>query len=569
MLITKFNRMIRSRVLWTIIAVGASASLVGFIGPRYGCRDRGNPLNREGKLFGQDVSPQEFATARFFELGLRDDNAPKTEEAERALRERVWKRIAVLRLADRLGLMATDAEVQEALRRDPAFQVNGAFNKQRFEAVVQTQLRIPVDLFATYVRQTLTIRKLINMFEAVTWTAPAELQRRLANLTDNLALEYVLIPPDPARDRTEVTAAEAERFYDAYPDLFRVPEQVNARYVAFPLPAATADAEIPDAELSAYYDEHLEDYSVTDTNGLTVSLPFAEVREDILAAKARALALEKAKDAATDFSVALAPDRAGHAPDFDALAATQKLAVHTSGFFTATQLLAGIDAGLEFNRAAFALDPDDPERNVSDGIVGSNAVYVVAALARRQAYVPPFQEIAAEVLPAAATNAQQQAFLKRAAEVRRQIQDLRAAGKSFAEAVRSLGFNVATTAPFTVYDSLNTNVFEYAEALVPKVATLEPGDVTEPVPVPEGALIAHVAARTAGDFTTIQLLTPELVRTLSSYRSGLVFEDWAASLLAEGRLEDTRRSQPASDAEESEPASRRRSPAADHAGDLL
>jgi len=341
--------------------------------------------------------------------------------------------------------------------------------------------------------------------------------------------------------------------------------------VSFPLGAHVNTNDIADAAVSAYYDDHVEDFSVLDTNGLTVALPLAEAREHIAAVLARESAAEKVRDAGTDFAMALAPDRQGNAPSFAEAAARSNLTISTSALFAADERVPGIEAGLDFNAAAFALDTNDPERAASDAILGSNAVYVMTLAQRRDSHLPPFADVTGRVMPIAATNAQQEAFTRRVASLRDSLKKDMDAAKSFMDAAKGMGLNVSTTAPLSIYESMTTNAFEHAEALVPKLLSLQKGDLTEPVVTPDGAIIAAVTDRQSGDFTTAQMLTPELVRSVTAYNSGLLFEDLSDHLIADGRLKDRRLERPEDLPEGTQPGSE--SPARDdaqrHAGELL
>lgn len=572
MLITKFNKMIRNRVLWGALVALIGISMVGYIGPRYGCsRNRAERRagTAEGSLFGKDVTPQEFSTARFYEMGMREDNAPRTPAHEEELRQRAWKRLAVLHMAGEMGITTSDEEVGEALRRDPAFRVNGAFDKQRYQAVIQSQLRVPVEIFEEYVRKTLTIRKVVNALESITWTSPSELRSRLSNLTDTLSIQYALIPKDASLDKVQVTAEEAEKFYAAHTNRFTIPSKVSVRYVAFPVETGAGTNEITDTDLSAYYDDHIEEYSTTDTNGLTVALPLAEVREDIAGRLARQAALFKTKDAATEFAMTMAPDREGNAPSFTEAAAKAKLEIHTTDLFSASERVKGLDVDFDFNRTAFSLDTNDPERAVSDAIVGSNAVYVITVSSREDAHTPEFKDVSDAVMPIVTSNAQHEAFLKRASSLREGIAAGMTGGKTFMDAAKGMALNVSTTAPFSVYESMtSSNAFKHAELIIPKLVALQKGDLSDPVETPEGVLLATVVDRKPGDFAAAQMLTPELLRTIESYRSGIVFEDWTDHLLKAGKLQDDRAvklgAEPADESQGTDAPT-----AKDHAGDLL
>ena len=210
MLITKFNRMIRNRVLWAGIAV--IVALVFILGSSRwsgGCdRQQGEGV---GEIYGERVTSHEFALSRFFAMGLRDI-PDLTPELSQRLQDYTWRRIASLRTAARMGISAGDDEIREELQRDPSFQVNGAFHPQKYRSVLDSQ-RLRPQLYESYLRQELILRKLSTVLQAAVWAPQGELARRISNLTDSITAEYTILDRTGA-EAPDVTEEDARSFYD-------------------------------------------------------------------------------------------------------------------------------------------------------------------------------------------------------------------------------------------------------------------------------------------------------------------------------------------------------------------
>ena len=563
MLITKFNAMIRNRILWGIFAVIVSISFLGFIGPRNGCRRMQSQRNPDtvGKLNGEMITERELHMARFFEMGLRDGNAPRTAKGAAELRSRSWRRIAALRTAARFGIQVSDNEMRDVIQRDPSFKANGVFNRDRYVTVIQNQLRVGVDIFEAYLRESLTLRKLVDVLQSAAWTAPSEVQQRLGNLTDSNTVVYVALTNDADRISVSVSEADAKAFYEVHTNLFVIPDQVSVKYVAFAVTNALFPNDIGDAEIKSYYDEHLDAYSTTDTNETSQPLPLADVKEKIRLTLAQAAAAEKTRDAATDFAIRLLPDPNGNAADFEKVAAASNLVVCTTAFFSVMGDVAGLALGREgklasprgespdrsglselaaFKHAAFRLDASDPERRFSDPVVASNAVYVLAAHDRKDSYLADFDEVKAAAMSAARSNAQHKAYVDKVKGIRTEVVAAVESGKTFSDAVKGLGMNAVTVTPFAVYECFSSNIFEYADVIAPKLAWMKKGQVSDPLRTETGVLVVYLADRTPGDFSVVEMFRPQLLNTLQNHRAGILFEDWAAHLLTEGKLEDYR-----------------------------
>ena len=100
-----------------------------------------------------------------------------------------------------------------------------------------------------------------------------------------------------------------------------------------------------------------------------------------------------------------------------------------------------------------------------------------------------------------------------------------------------MSLNVATTAQFSVYEGLPEGV-EYGAILPRAVMQLSSGDLSEPVPVDAGYLIAHVASSEPGDPMSGAMLRPQLASSLKSYRSGMSYIAWMESVLKNADFKD-------------------------------
>jgi peptidyl-prolyl cis-trans isomerase D len=496
----------------------------------------------------------EFLQARFFETGMRK-TAPQTPEGEKNIRRRAWERIIALRQADKMGLAATDQELSQVIQKDPSFAVNGVFNKERYESIVRSQLGVDMATFETYVRQDITLQKLVKMLESVLWTPPTDVNRRLEGLTDTFVVEYAGLKRDALVSNVVVTDQDARKLFEENPALFTIPEKVSVRYVSYPVSNYAARVKLEEADILDYYDGHQDDYSRSDTNGTSLPIPLAEVQPSIEALLLRQQAATLARDAATEFAVTLTPDRYGRALSFDDAARTAGLTIATSDFFSADGDVPGLGVGPEFNRAAFRLDKSDPEAYFSDALVGTAAVYVVAADQRQESRLPAYEEVSNQVMAVALRQAESNAFEGKVEEIREAAAKALSARRSFAEAMSDWKLSVATTRPFNVYGS-SSEGFEHSDVLIPAVMALRKGDLTKSIESTNGPLLAFVSDRRTGEPGEAELLRPQLLATLDRYRARLLFADWREYLLSQARLEDTysRRVSPDDESTEDEPS---------------
>ena len=534
MLITKFNRMIRNKIVWGIFAaiVGFTFAFGSMLGG--GGSDADKRRGAAGSLNGEDVSSRDFQVARYFELGMRERRG-MTPEDNAILRDMTWKRLAALKACDELGLTVSPEETARVIQRDPTFQQNGVFSKDKYRQTIETQLRIGLPMFEDYVRQDILMRKLMQLMQAMIWAAPTEVTMRLQNLTDSFTVETGTITTNQLDADVAISTEDALAYFKENEEAFRTREQVSVRYVSFPIDSYTGQVSLTDEQISAYYDENLSDYS--STNALEDPTPLADVRDDISTLLSTREATFLAKDEATDFVMAMIPGRYTQGISLDKAAGSRELTIHTTDLFSASDVVPGISAPYDFSRVAFTLEKDDPDSSYSDPVSGDDAIYVLAAHDRVPPAIPAFEAVSNAVMAAVLAEARDMALQDRAQQIRDDVVQQIESGTTFTKAMSGFEINVSTSETFSIYDS-SAEDLAVDESLIPQIMVLQQGSVSEAAPVADGLAIAYVTERLPGDIASAELLRPQLQSTISRYRANLVYADWGDYMLSEGDFED-------------------------------
>jgi hypothetical protein len=569
MLISKFNKIIRNRLIWGIIAglVGlsmvaylGSLSILDYIASQSGCeRKKTVSADTVAMLDEKPVTESEFRQAHAdtylslcFMVGQKIEI---NDRVEKEIRRRTWERIAALRQAHALAIETTDEEVLAAITRDDKFlNESGAFQPERYHAFAQSILSKFSATKTDYermVRDDVTIQKLQNTIGSSAWVAPYELDRAMATYADTFTLKYVALPESLVADTVKPDRSALQTFFEKNTNLFEVPPKVQVRYVAFDTPALdTFTNAITDEDIEQYYDDNRKAYRIESTNetdaagqtatNLSESIenlrPLDEVRSEIRQTLAEAAAREAALTRARDFSYALTPDRDGRAPTFDALAADShwKLSVQTSDWFSLRDTVPGISDSQGFKRAAFELEPDS-EEPYSDGIGGSNAAYVIHLLRRQEARIPTFDEVETKVRPVALNEFRQNALREKAESLRKEFLSALKAGKSFDSLATAQGLSVSTTKPFSAFTAPD----EFSD--MPKlneITSRTAGDMTEPMADTNGLILAFIDKRVPALDEAKQAVYRQVLTSLARQRSKMVYSEWERSLTATNRLRE-------------------------------
>jgi peptidyl-prolyl cis-trans isomerase D len=542
MLITKFNRLIRSKIVWGGFAFVVVISFVGFFTPgsRRAAREAGEE-RLAGKLNGQPVTQEELRDARFntfLSLCLSVGRAVNlTADMEKAMRKQSWQRLAALRVARNMGIVITDREVVSAIQRDPMFAVDGRFSRAQYDSFVRgflANLGATAQHLEEFMREQLVLQKLQTLISSAVWVPPAELQDALHMYADTFTVQYLTLDLDRMTKHVQASNEEARAFFEAHTNMFVIPERVSVKYVSYPLTDFTAGIDITAAAVSNYYTEHLDRYTTRDTNDNFVYTDLAQVEPDIRTTLLMDAARDRAKEKAAEFVDLLTPDRDGSAPAFEKAAADLNLTVSTSALFSVHETLEGLGVDLDFNRTAFELRPT-AEEYYSDAISGHSNIYVIAFNSREEARLPGFEEVAEKAVQYATERARRQALTKKASEIRDSLRKALDEGQTFDAAARTLGLEVKKTPAFTAFEA--PPELESGEMLS-QILSRKQGEITEPLWMADGVLLAWVAERKAADEAGLNAIRGQLLSNLNRRRSRVLFGEWQESLIQGDRLQD-------------------------------
>ena len=319
MLISKFHRLIQSKVVWYVILVIIVIAFVGLYIQWPGDEERAAAANSAGMLNGEHVPNQEFQNAyanTWLAVALAAGGRPNLNgDLSDRLKDASWQRLITLRKARELGLTASDNEVRMAIAGNPGFADNGQFSPQRYMAFAQGFLRQELGIsgarFEEHVREEIILQKLQRMVSQSVLISPYELQRTFSTLVDTFDLEFAMITTNDVKKTVRPARKELQTFFEQDPKAFTLPARVKVKYAAFPIADYMADFSFSDDEVAEYYEDNLDDYTetVTTTNQVPlltsaegeeafedqvreeqVITPLEEVQDEILAKLIRAAA---------------------------------------------------------------------------------------------------------------------------------------------------------------------------------------------------------------------------------------------------------------------------------------
>jgi peptidyl-prolyl cis-trans isomerase D len=165
--------------------------------------------------------------------------------------------------AERLGLVATDAEVQQRIVSMPVFQENGQFiGEQLYRQVLQVQ---NPPLSTTQFEEDIRREIIIERFQAAVtqWVSVSneEVENEHRRRNEKIRVNVVAFREDDYRDDVEITDTDIEEFYENESLVYQIPERRKLRFLLIDQVALAAAITPTEAEIQEYYDFNTSQYT--------------------------------------------------------------------------------------------------------------------------------------------------------------------------------------------------------------------------------------------------------------------------------------------------------------------
>ncbi len=530
MFIIKFNNMVKNKWIWAafaiIVAVAFGASDMFSAASRRDGRE-----GRLGSLGGKALDPALYQTVNHL---IRYRNLMTGSQESPSARER-WKMCAALLRAREAGLGVSDAELARIIQGMGFFQdAEGRFSSEVYSRAL-ARIDFTPSMFQEALRADVVLNQLRFCVARGPWAPPSVVEDRTLGRSDRFTLQAATLTNAFDAATTEVSDDEVRAFYDAHPDLYRLPERRSVQYVVFPSVAYREKAAPTEDEIKAYYEENESDFTTKGTNDVEEVLrPLDEVRDEIAGLLAPARQRELAATDAGDFADLFLPSGfSGEAPaaDFAAAAAERGYAVVTSRLFSADEPPVSPAIADDFVASVFALElGDDASARVS-GVIGQDdaSEYFVADLLEvSDSHVPDFEGIADRVLADARADKAARAFQDEVSRVQEALLRAIEEGGSFAAAAATNGLEVGTNFVFTARDAIGDSApVASPNQVAQSMMQLGAGDLSpSPIAVPGGVLFFQVVAREPGDASLAGAYRGQIEYACESQTADALWEDW-------------------------------------------
>ena len=194
--------------------------------------------------------------------GELSDELLRSLGVDRQLLQQMIDEYTALSEAERLGIVATDAEVRQRIVSLPGFQENGQFiGEQRYRRVLQVQNPpLSTTAFEEDIRRGIVIERLQAAVTQWVSVSNEEVEDEHRRRNEKVRVNVVAFRGDDYRDDVEVTDTDIEEFYENESLVYQVPEKRKLRFLLIDQ-AVLADAITPTAaEIQEYYDFNASRY---------------------------------------------------------------------------------------------------------------------------------------------------------------------------------------------------------------------------------------------------------------------------------------------------------------------
>lgn len=233
----------------------------------WGWQRSGRPDAHVATVGGDGVSLHEFQMTytnltdfyrRLYQDRFTEDFARTLNLKQQALDTLVQRKL-LLREAKRQGLMVSDAELIEKVQTYPVFQVNGHFDHSRYLQVLRLSRLTPGD-FEQNQREDLLLEKLENLIKDGVQVTEAEVKQTFIHDKEQVNVEYIRVDPAQFVPQVEMSDADLSTYYQEHLERFRKPEQTRLGYVVVDPEWFAALVEMTDGQLAQYYEQHKEEF---------------------------------------------------------------------------------------------------------------------------------------------------------------------------------------------------------------------------------------------------------------------------------------------------------------------
>lgn len=159
----------------------------------------------------------------------------------------------------KLGYRVSDQDLQDAIRHEQAFQLDGKFSPELAKMRLQ-QAGLSEQAYTDDLRQELRSAQLDVGIRESDFVTPQEGERIRALRNEEREVQYAVLPPEKFASAAPIDDKAVQAYYEMHKGDFMRPEFARVQYAQLTLSQVSSQVQVADADLHDYYDKHKNQY---------------------------------------------------------------------------------------------------------------------------------------------------------------------------------------------------------------------------------------------------------------------------------------------------------------------
>ncbi|MBI3430733.1 MAG: SurA N-terminal domain-containing protein [Hydrogenophilales bacterium] len=181
-----------------------------------------------------------------------DPAVAETADFRKQVLDSLIERKALLQDAQKNKFLAPDAYLASVLAQIPAFQQDGKFSQQRYEAVLHQNGRTPAQ-FENELRQGFMLDVVTSPVTLAAFPSNTSLTQLARLVSQQREIAWADLSASTVASQVKVTQADVERDYAAHKAEFTEPEQIRVEYLVLDKASVAAGIAVSDQAVADYY----------------------------------------------------------------------------------------------------------------------------------------------------------------------------------------------------------------------------------------------------------------------------------------------------------------------------
>ena len=220
--------------------------VIASVGPaRIGAVEFEQAIRQQAEVYRQQFRGQ-------FDASLMDNPEVRASVLERLVNEKL---VAIG--AERAGIRMGDKQLAQKILAEPFFQVDGKFNKERYESLAKAQGLTTVGLDER-LRQDYRQQEFRSSIADTAFVPRATLDSFIRLSEQTREVSVVTLAPEAYMAKVKVTPEQVKAYYDSHAQEFTTPERARVEYVEMSLDALAARSPVSPEDVKRVYDEEVK-----------------------------------------------------------------------------------------------------------------------------------------------------------------------------------------------------------------------------------------------------------------------------------------------------------------------